>query len=78
MWDLLEGLPRCARLAGQRGGADIRAHVTSGGTEVRFLEWGDPPLSIGALRACLEAGVSRLPRDSTVTPLTVSFRVTME
>lgn len=78
MWTILEGLPRCPRLAGQRGGADVRAHVTGAGTEVRFREWGDPPLALGALRGCLEAAVASVPRESTVTPLTVSFRVTLE
>ena len=74
VWRLLEAVPTCPDGPGSAGSGDVRVHFEDGTVEVRFRDWGENPLALGPLRACLEPVVGDLSTRLGVRPLTVSFR----
>lgn len=56
-WVALEEANHCGLGAGS---ADVRLHFSGGAPELRFRDYGEPPLELGALQTCLAPHVAAL------------------
>ncbi|MEM1414007.1 MAG: hypothetical protein AAGH15_03865, partial [Myxococcota bacterium] len=75
-WSVVtETMATCPALGDAEGGADVRLRLGAGATEVRFREWGDPPLPLSPLWRCLRSAVSGIRSTLDSTDLVLSLRV---
>lgn len=72
-WAALEGANHCGLGAGS---ADVRLHFSGGAPELRFRDYGEPPLVIGALQTCLAPHVATL-RSTLPQSFVLSMRFTL-
>ncbi|MFT5354417.1 MAG: hypothetical protein ACI9KE_001622 [Polyangiales bacterium] len=72
-WSALEGANHCGLGAGS---ADVRLHFSGGPPELRFRDYGESPLELGALQACLAPHVATL-RSSLPQSFILSMRFTL-
>ncbi|MFK8001912.1 MAG: hypothetical protein AB8H86_20115, partial [Polyangiales bacterium] len=72
-WAALEGANHCGLGAGS---ADVRLHFSGGAPELRFRDYGDPPLELGALQTCLAPHIAAL-RSTLPESFVLSMRFTL-
>lgn len=74
VWAILEGLGGCPQWPQVQGTGDVRLHLRRDGTTLRFRDWGEAPLPLGPLQACLTPAVEGLRTSLRADPVVVSFR----
>ncbi len=75
VWAVLEGLGNCPDWPSRAyGTGDVRLHLRPDGATLRFRDWGEAPLPLGPLRACLAPAVEGLRTTIPADPVVVSFR----
>lgn len=72
-WTALEGANDCGL---GEGSADVRLHFSGGAPELRFRDYGEPPLALGTLQACLAPRVAAL-RTTLPQSFVLSMRLTL-
>lgn len=72
-WAALEGANHCGLGAGS---ADVRLHFSGGAPELRFRDYGEPPLALGALQTCLAPHIAAL-RSTLPQSFVLSMRFTL-
>lgn len=72
-WVALEEANHCGLGAGS---ADVRLHFSGGAPELRFRDYGEPPLELGALQTCLAPHVAAL-RSTLPQSFILSMRFTL-
>ena len=77
-WEAIANLPNCPHAPRLPGTGDVRLHRRGAVNELRFRDWGDSPLPIPPLQACLAPSLRNLPTRLRLDPLVVSFRFQYE
>ncbi len=75
VWTILDELPGCPQAPQVEGTGDLRLHLRGDEpTTLRFRDWGEAPLPLGPLSACLGPPIEGLRTQLGARAVVVSFR----